>query len=371
MNNTSGTSVTPQVDKPKLIAVTPYYKKFHASIPSHSVPQPKEFNVVKHSNVIAYEMSKIDPSQTSRVDQVPNNQSSMSIMTNPITNSQRHVTVKESISSNTVNASSTGLVHTARTRRPQPKGNIRNARAPSASKSNEVKKNATVEDHLVRGYRQEEGIDFEESFASVSRMEAIRIFLAYAAHKSFTVYQMDVKTAFLHVVWMEAIRIFLAYATHKGFTVYQMDVKTAFLHGSLKEDMYVCQPEGFIDVDHPSHVYKPKKPLYGLKQAPRAWCDELSTFLLQNGFSKGTIDPMLFTRRFDDDILVVHVYVDDIIFGSTNPRYATGNGYDKKGQNSSKTGDKTESVEKSTARSQQKVKPDKVEAKEIKKSRKI
>nr|GEV11340.1 hypothetical protein [Tanacetum cinerariifolium] len=144
---------------------------------------------------------------------------------------------------------------------------------------------------VVRGYRQEEGIDFEESFAPVARMEAIKIFLAYAAHK--------------------------------GFTMYQMDVKTAFFHRSLKENVYVCQPKGLIDADHPSHVYKLKKALYGLKQAPRAWYDELSMFFLQNRFSKGTINPMLFTRRFDDDILVVQVYVDDIIFGSTNPRYAT------------------------------------------------
>nr|GEU49825.1 Gag-Pol polyprotein [Tanacetum cinerariifolium] len=135
---------------------------------------------------------------------------------------------------------------------------------------------------VVRGYRQEEGIDFEESFTLVARMEAIRIFLAYA--------------------------------THKSFTLFQMDVKTAFLHGSLKEDVYVCQHEGFIDVNHPSHVYKLKKPLYGLKQAPRAWYDELSMFLLQNHFFEGTIDPMLFIRRFHDDILVVQVYVDDIIF---------------------------------------------------------
>ncbi|GJU32265.1 retrovirus-related pol polyprotein from transposon TNT 1-94 [Tanacetum coccineum] len=120
---------------------------------------------------------------------------------------------------------------------------------------------------------------------------------------------------------MEAIRIFLAYAAHKSFTVFQMDVKTAFLHGTLKEDVYVCQPEGFIDADHPSHVYKLKKALYGIKQAPRAWYDELSQFLLQNHFFKGTIDPTLFIRRFDNDILVVQVYVDDIIFGSTNPRY--------------------------------------------------
>nr|GFA90389.1 retrovirus-related Pol polyprotein from transposon TNT 1-94 [Tanacetum cinerariifolium] len=127
---------------------------------------------------------------------------------------------------------------------------------------------------VVRGYRQEEGINFEESFAPVARMEAIRIYLAYAAHKSFT--------------------------------VLQMDVKTAFLHGSLKEDVYVCQPEGFIDADHPSHVYKLKKALYGLKQAPRAWYEELSTFLLQNHFFNGTIDLTLFIRRFHDDILVVY-----------------------------------------------------------------
>nr|GFB98814.1 hypothetical protein [Tanacetum cinerariifolium] len=101
---------------------------------------------------------------------------------------------------------------------------------------------------VVRGYRQEEGFDFEESFTSVARMEAIRIFLAYAAHKSFT--------------------------------VFQMDVKTAFLHGTLKEDVYVCQHEDFIDADHLSHVFKLKKALYGLKQAPRAWYNELLTFLL-------------------------------------------------------------------------------------------
>nr|GEW48919.1 retrovirus-related Pol polyprotein from transposon TNT 1-94 [Tanacetum cinerariifolium] len=96
---------------------------------------------------------------------------------------------------------------------------------------------------VMRGYCQEEGIDFEEYFTSVTRMEAIRIFLAYDAHKSFT--------------------------------VFQMDVKTTFLHGTLKEDVYMCQPEGFIDVDHPSHVYKLKKVVYGFKQAPKAWYDEL------------------------------------------------------------------------------------------------
>nr|GEU83688.1 hypothetical protein [Tanacetum cinerariifolium] len=147
MNNTSGTSVTPHVDKPKLSVVTSHSKKLHASITSHSVPQPREFNVVKHRNVIALGMFKINPSQNYRVDLVPNKKSSAIIRTNPITNSQRHVTFKENVSSGTVTASSTGLVHTAKTRGPLPKGNIRNARVPSASKSSEVKKNVTVEDH--------------------------------------------------------------------------------------------------------------------------------------------------------------------------------------------------------------------------------
>nr|GEW14752.1 hypothetical protein [Tanacetum cinerariifolium] len=147
MKNTSRTSVTPHVDKPKLSAVTPLSKKLHASMPSHSVPQPREFNVVKHRNVIAPGMCKINPSQMPRVDLVPNKQSSASIRTNSITNSQRHVIVKEHVSSNTVTASSTGLFYTARTKRPQPKGKTRNARVPSASKSSEVKKNVIVEEH--------------------------------------------------------------------------------------------------------------------------------------------------------------------------------------------------------------------------------
>nr|GFB60887.1 retrovirus-related Pol polyprotein from transposon TNT 1-94 [Tanacetum cinerariifolium] len=128
--------------------------------------------------------------------------------------------------------------------------------------------------------------------------------LTYAPSTIIT--QQPSEESFAPVARMEAIRIFLPYAAHKSFTMFQMDVKTAFLHGSLKEDVYVCQPEGFIDADHPSHVYKLKKALYGLKQAPRAWYDELSTFLLQNYFFKGTIDPTLFIRRFHDDILVAN-----------------------------------------------------------------
>nr|GEZ25309.1 retrovirus-related Pol polyprotein from transposon TNT 1-94 [Tanacetum cinerariifolium] len=675
-----GTSVTPRVDKPKLSAVTPHSKKLHASTQSHSVPQPREFNIVKHRNVIAPGMFKINLSQTPGVDLVPNKQSSASIRTNLITNSQRHVIVKENVSSNMATASSTGLVHTARTRRLQPKVNTRNVRVPSASKSSEVKKSVTVEDHrrtlllfknqktmlsecnniklvvqndkfeivcanckqclvtanhdacltpsvnvlssranklcanvvqiclwcvnsgyskrmtknikllinfvwkflgtvrfgndhivailgygdlkwgnititrvyfieglghnlfsvgqfcdadlevtfrrntcfirdldgvdLLKGYRSTNlytinlydmasaspiclmaratptkswlwhqrlshlnfdtindlakndlvsglpkfkyakehlcpscevynrrtrkimetmNVTFDELSAIAFEQNSLRpglqsmtsrqiiseLELTYAPstitpqrpsehdldilfeplHNEYlggrlaealraipaapveqnlqaptasmsvqhsapvpknssntlvsshnvdatsqqhaqqqrnltpsptasaadnhdeenTVIRnktrlvvrgyrqekgIDFEESFALVARIEAIRIFLAYVAHKGFTLYQIDVKTAFLHGSLKEDVYVCQPEGFIDADYPSHVYKLKKALYGLKQAPRAWYDELSTFLLQNGFSKGTIDLTLFTERFDDDILV-------------------------------------------------------------------
>ncbi|GJR67207.1 retrovirus-related pol polyprotein from transposon TNT 1-94 [Tanacetum coccineum] len=140
---------------------------------------------------------------------------------------------------------------------------------------------------VAKGYAQKEGIDFEESFAPVARLEAVRLFIAYAAHKSFT--------------------------------VYQMDVKTAFLYGPLKEEVYVNQPDGFVDPLTLTKVYRLKKALYGLKQAPRAWYDELSNFLVSNGFSKGSIDPTLFITKHGEDILLVQIYVDDIIFGSTNP----------------------------------------------------
>nr|GFC81344.1 copia protein [Tanacetum cinerariifolium] len=118
------------------------------------------------------------------------------------------------------------------------------------------------------GYRQEEGIDFEESFAP-------------------------------------------------NRVVYQMDVKTTFLNGKLREEVYVSQPDGFVDSDNPDHVYKLKKALYGLKQAPHAWYDMLSSFLLSQDFSKGSVDPTLFIRKNGNDLLMVQIYVDDIIFAAS------------------------------------------------------
>ncbi|GKB85852.1 putative ribonuclease H-like domain-containing protein [Tanacetum coccineum] len=138
---------------------------------------------------------------------------------------------------------------------------------------------------VAQGYTQEEGIDYDEVFAPVARIEAIRLFLAYASFM--------------------------------GFIVYQMDVKSAFLYGTIEEEVYVCQPLGFEDPQFPDKVYKVEKALYGLHQAPRAWYETLSTYLIENGFRRGTIDKTLFIKKDKGDILLVQVYVDDIIFGST------------------------------------------------------
>ncbi|GJW13619.1 putative ribonuclease H-like domain-containing protein [Tanacetum coccineum] len=145
---------------------------------------------------------------------------------------------------------------------------------------------------VAQGHRQEEGIDYEEVFAPVARIEAIRLFLAYASFM--------------------------------GFLVYQMDVKSAFLYGTIEEEVYVTQPPGFKDPDHPDKVYKVVKALYGLHQAPRAWYETLANYLLSNGFKRGKIDQTLFIKKQKGDILLVQVYVDDIIFGSTNKELCTG-----------------------------------------------
>nr|GEX97326.1 copia protein [Tanacetum cinerariifolium] len=127
------------------------------------------------------------------------------------------------------------------------------------------------------------------------------------------------KSLFAPVARLEAIRIFLAYAAHKNMVVYQMDVKIAFLNGNQREEVYVSQPKGFVDQDNPNYVYKLKKALYGLKQAPRAWYDMLSSFLLSQDFSKGSVDPTLFIRRNGNDLLLVQIYVNDIIFAASTP----------------------------------------------------
>ena len=129
---------------------------------------------------------------------------------------------------------------------------------------------------VAKGYSQQEGIDYDETFAPVARLEAIRMFLAY--------------------------------------------VKSAFLNGKLEEEVFFEQPPGFIDPIFPNHVYRLDKALYGLKQAPRAWYETLAQFLLENGFTRGTIDKTLFYINKGNDLLLVQIYVDDIIFGSTNDK---------------------------------------------------
>nr|GEV15526.1 hypothetical protein [Tanacetum cinerariifolium] len=139
---------------------------------------------------------------------------------------------------------------------------------------------------VAHGYCQEEGINFEESFASIARLEAIRIFLVYVGHKNMV--------------------------------VYQMDVKTAFLNGNLREEVYVSQPNGFVDQDNLNHMYKLKKALYGLKQDLRSWYDMLSSFLLSQDFSKGSVDPTLFICRNGNDLLLISQSLRGIIINQLN-----------------------------------------------------
>ncbi|KAJ0587347.1 putative RNA-directed DNA polymerase [Helianthus annuus] len=137
---------------------------------------------------------------------------------------------------------------------------------------------------VVQGFRQEEGIDYDETFSPVARLDAIRLFLAFAVNHNIK--------------------------------VFQKDIKCAFLYGKIQEEVYVCQPPGFEDPFYPNHVYKLNKALYGLKQAPRAWYETLSTFLLSIGFTRGKIDKTLFLKWRGKELMIVQIYVDDIIFGS-------------------------------------------------------
>ena len=139
---------------------------------------------------------------------------------------------------------------------------------------------------VVKGFHQQEGIDYTEVYAPVARLESIRIFLAFTS-------------------W-------------KGFKVYQLDVKSAFLYGKLREKVNVGQPPGFVDPQNKKKAYLLDKALYGLHQAPRAWYETLSQHLVSNGFIQGTVDSTLFTKEVGKHLIIVQIYVDDIIFGSTN-----------------------------------------------------
>ncbi|GJY47723.1 retrovirus-related pol polyprotein from transposon TNT 1-94 [Tanacetum coccineum] len=138
---------------------------------------------------------------------------------------------------------------------------------------------------VAQVYNQQEGIDYDETYALVARLESIRILLAYACALSFK--------------------------------LFQMDIKSAFLNGFINEEVYVAQPPGFIDFEKPDHVYKLKKALYGLKQAPKAWYDRLKAFLIKHEYKIGMVDNTLFTKKKSSNLIIVQIYVDDIIFGST------------------------------------------------------
>ncbi|GKC65515.1 retrovirus-related pol polyprotein from transposon TNT 1-94 [Tanacetum coccineum] len=135
---------------------------------------------------------------------------------------------------------------------------------------------------VAQGYNQQEGIDYDETYALVTRLESITILLAYACALDFK--------------------------------LFQMDVKSAFLNGFINEEVYVAQPPGFIDFEKPDHVYKLKKALYGLKQAPKAWYDRLKAFLIKHEYKMGMVDNTLFTKKKSSNLIIVQIYVDDIIF---------------------------------------------------------
>jgi len=139
---------------------------------------------------------------------------------------------------------------------------------------------------VAKGYNQAEGINYDETFTPVARLEVVRLLLAFACMS--------------------------------GFKLFQMEVKSAFLNGFVNEEIYVAQPPGFEDHKHPECVYKLKKALYGLKQVPRQWYERLSLFLLSHEYERGEVDKTLFIKKVGTDIILVQIYVDDIVFGSSN-----------------------------------------------------
>ena len=139
---------------------------------------------------------------------------------------------------------------------------------------------------VAKGYNKKEGVDYDETYAPVASLEAIRLLLAFACIMNFR--------------------------------LYQMDVKSVFLNGYIEEEIYVEQPPGFVDFDHPNHVYKLEKALYGLKQAPRSWYERLSNFLIRKSFVRVQVDKTLFIKRSNNELLPLQIYVDDIVFGTSN-----------------------------------------------------
>nr|GEZ00274.1 putative ribonuclease H-like domain-containing protein [Tanacetum cinerariifolium] len=194
----------------------------------------------------------------------------------------------------------------------------------AAGPSNAAMPNLEDLSHDADDVGAEADINNLESIISVSPISTTRIHKDHPTSQiigdlsSTTQTRSMVRTVRDQVARIEAIRLFLAYASFMGFPVYQMDVKSAFLYGTIEEEVYVSQPSGFEDPENLDKVYKVVKAIYGLHQAPRAWYETLATYLLENGFYKGTIVQTLFIKKQQKDIILVQIYVDDIIFGATN-----------------------------------------------------
>nr|GEW29833.1 hypothetical protein [Tanacetum cinerariifolium] len=255
-------SKRPRISKPWCDSQVDMDNDLSKRVTTHYLPKEREAAAAKPHHMIASSNSRISSKNMTRF-------SSNDMVHNHYLEEAKKTTQERSRNSEPSLMPSARSKSTPNGSKPMPIRNTQTSRNCPASKNSFVmtKTNAKVvmknkkdEDQTIihnkarlvaKRYAQEKGIDFEESFAPFARLEDVWIFIAYAAHKSFL--------------------------------IYQMDVKTTFLNGPLKEEVYVAQPDGFVDPDHPEKVYRLRKAIYGLKQAPRAWYDELSKFMISKG----------------------------------------------------------------------------------------
>nr|GFB61362.1 putative ribonuclease H-like domain-containing protein [Tanacetum cinerariifolium] len=238
-----------------------------------------------HDALLESSSSKSHDESSSKVPEGSGNPNSITSSSNPLADQMDTLTVESLIPTDSLQVPTACLNNSPEPSKVRPIGTKWVLKNKKDERGIVVRNKARL---VAQGHTQEEGIDYNEVFAPVARIDAIRLFLAYASFM--------------------------------GFTVYQMDVKSAFLYDTIDEEVYVMQPPGFQDPVFLLKVYKVEKAMYGLHQAPRAWYGTLSKYLLINGFQRGTIDQTLFIRRQREYFILVQVYMDDIIFGSSNPQ---------------------------------------------------
>nr|GEX68775.1 copia protein [Tanacetum cinerariifolium] len=271
-------------------------------VTSNSIPTTIESKVIENDKVIALGMFRINPFKNSREEKsLPDKPINASFRTNPITVPQPYVVTKKFVNSESNGFFSTGVDIDTKAKRPQPMSNTKNNRVPFALK---------LGIQSMTSGQISTGLDLPYAPSTITTQKPTKGELDLLFEAMYDDYVGGQPSATSRIVL----------AAQAPQVLHTPTTTTTMTATAPRPTNSSSQATSFIDADHPSYVYKLKKELHGLKQAPRAWYDELSTFLLQNYFFKGTIDPTLFIRSFDNDIFVVQVYVDDIIFGSTHPR---------------------------------------------------